>query len=135
MASFKDVQLEEFPKQCATINGNFVLPPKEVVALVGNLDSQFVHHPIDFDYGFRAKKLGCLIWLAVEFIGTCSFHEPDWRNKNFSLREKLMKVNHPKGLILSEWKIYVQRHAGPLWPISPYFKLFLTTCWHSISRF
>lgn len=127
---FSHVQPEDSPKRCDTMHGNCVLIHKSVASLLGNLDPNFVHHLSDFDYGFRASQQGCSVWIAPGFIGTCSFHGPAWREKNASLDMKLKRINHPKGLRLSEWKIYSQRHAGPLWPIYwliPYIKFFVTS--------
>lgn len=123
--------------KCDTMHGNCVLIPHEVVEIVGNLDSNFVHHLSDFDYGFRASKLGCSIWLLPKFVGTCSYHDPLWREPKLSLQEKLKAINHPKGLKLSEWKVYAQRHGGPFWPVywlSPYVKLIVTSAFSSLSK-
>lgn len=127
---FSYVRPDDEAKQCDTMHGNCVLIPAEVTNTLGNLDPAFVHHLSDFDYGFRARQKGCSVWLAPGFVGTCSFHEPKWRDKNLSFNNKIKEINHPKGLRLNEWKIYAQRHGGPFWPIywlSPYIKLFLTT--------
>lgn len=120
----------ETAQKCDTMHGNCVLIPNRVADMVGNLDSIFVHHLSDFDYGFRANKKGCSVWLTPGFVGTCSFHEPDWRDKALTLKDKLRKIRHPKGLSLSEWRVYAQRHAGPLWPVywlAPYIKLMISS--------
>lgn len=115
-------------KRCDSMHGNCVLIPQLVAKSMGNLDSSFVHHLSDFDYGFRANKKGFSVWTIPGFVGTCSFHEPAWREDSLSLRERFKAVNHPKGLALHEWKIYAQRHGGFFWPIywlSPYAKLII----------
>jgi GT2 family glycosyltransferase len=115
---------------CDSMNGNFVLIPQEVVAVVGNLEEQFVHNFGDYDYGYRASKQGCSIWLLPGYIGECDFHLPKWREESLSLQEKLKAVKNPKGMTLNEWKVYSQRHGGPLWPIYwllPYVKLVVTS--------
>jgi GT2 family glycosyltransferase len=127
---FVTVTPGETAKQCDTMHGNCVLIPHTVAAVLGNLDSNFAHHLSDFDYGFRASQKGFSVWLAPGFVGTCSYHEPLWRDKKLSLKEQIKAVNHIKGLRMSEWKLYAQRHAGPLWPIywlSPYAKLVITS--------
>ena len=124
------IEPDDSSKLCDTMHGNCVLVSRKAAELVGNLDPSFVHHLTDFDYGLRARKEGCSIWLIPGFVGTCSFHEPNWREVGLSLREKFKQINHPKGLPFSEWRIYAQRHGGPLWPVywlSPYLRLVVTS--------
>lgn len=127
---FVTVTPGEAAKQCDTMHGNCVLIPHQVAEVMGNLDAHFVHHLSDFDYGFRANQQGCSVWLASGFVGTCSYHDPLWREQNLSLQERLKAINHPKGLNVAEWRVYAQRHAGPLWPVywlAPYLKLVMTS--------
>src|SRR6476469_6570131 len=65
------VEPSDRPQPCDTMNGNFVLIPKEVVRAVGNLDPAFMHYAADYDYGWRAKQQGCNVWIAPGYIGTC----------------------------------------------------------------
>ncbi|MGL5805597.1 MAG: glycosyltransferase family 2 protein [Xenococcaceae cyanobacterium] len=111
---------------CDTMNGNCVLIPRAVVKLVGNLDPAFVHNLGDYDYGKRAKRAGCSIWVVPGYVGTCQAHLPSWREDSLTLGERLKQINTPKGLLPSEWKVYAKRHAGLFWPIywlAPYVKL------------
>lgn len=127
---FRWVEPGEEIKSCDTMHGNCVLIPQEVAKMVGNLDAAFIHNLGDFDYGFRAISKGCSVWLAPGYVGTCAFNAPSWREPSLPLRERLKKMNQPKGLLLMEWKVYAQRHAGPLWPIYwllPYVKLLMTS--------
>ncbi len=112
---------------CDTINGNCVLIPREVVQVVGNLDPAFTHYIGDWDYGLRAQKRGCTVWLAPGYVGTCAQNDqPGSRvNSSVSPSEQLKKMSQPKGLNvqeqilypLGEWKVFAQRHGGLLWPI------------------
>jgi GT2 family glycosyltransferase len=113
-------------KPCDTMNGNCVLIPRSVVKIVGNLDPSFVHNLGDYDYGKRAKRQGCSIWIAPGYVGTCQAHLPSWRENNLTLGERLKQINTPKGLLTKEWKVFAKRHAGLFWPIywlAPYVKL------------
>lgn len=123
---FSLVEPEEVAKRCDTINGNCVLVPREVVQLVGNLDPGFSHYLGDFDYGLRSQQLGCTVWVAPGYIGTCSQNAPPRTTKNSSeLGAQLKKMAQPKGLAVKEqilypfeeWKVFAQRHGGILWPI------------------
>lgn len=112
---------------CDTMNGNCVLIPREVVELVGNLDPAYIHSTGDYDYGLRARRKGCSIWIVPGYMGKCEFHLPDWQEPGLSFQNRLSKVSQPKGLLLKEWKIFAKRNAGLLWPIYwllPYRKLF-----------
>lgn len=113
---------------CDTMNGNCVLIPQAVATTVGNLDPAFIHNLADYDYGLRARRQQCSIWLAPNYVGTCKSHLPDWQKPGLTFQNRLQKVSQPKGLLLKEWKIFAQRNAGWLWPIFwllPYRKLLL----------
>lgn len=130
----------EQAKPCDTINGNCVLIPREVVQAVGNLDPAFTHYIGDWDYGLRAHKQGCTVWVAPGYMGTCSqnYQPGSEANSPVSAGEKLKKMGQPKGLNvqeqilypLEEWKVFAQRHGGLLWPIYwliPYRRLLWTS--------
>jgi GT2 family glycosyltransferase len=119
------VQPNDRPQPCDTMNGNFVLIPKEVVRVVGNLDEAFIHYAADYDYGCRAKQQGCTVWISPGYIGTCALNPKPQKVADKPLTEQLQKVGTPKGLALQdvtlqpleEWKVYTQRHGGFFWPI------------------
>ena len=106
------------PLECVTMNGNFVLLPREIVQLVGNLDPTFHHCKGDFDYGLRAKKKGVRIWICPGFIGTCF---RDHKRLSIPHSQKNIKtyinyLKHPKsGMNPRETLTYVKRHGGPFW--------------------
>lgn len=50
-------------------NGSFVLIPRKVFHVVGNLDPIFHHAVGDFDYSLRAKKMGIKLFVASDFVG------------------------------------------------------------------
>ncbi|MEB3829838.1 glycosyltransferase family 2 protein [Phormidium sp. CCY1219] len=119
------------PQPCHTMNGNCVLIPRSVAEVVGNLDPNFIHSSGDMDYGLRVRQQGGQVWLAPGYVGTCSTNSPDnniWENQNLNFAQRLKKVSQPKGLPVGEWKVFAQRHAGPLWPFYwglPYIRLLL----------
>lgn len=116
--------------QCDTLNGNCVLIPQSVIERVGNLDKAFTHCMGDLDYGFRAVKLGCTIWSAPNYVGTCSSNSNvgSWRDNNLSLAVRWNKLIGAKGLPPREWLVFTSRHGGWLWPIlwaNPYVKFWI----------
>lgn len=81
-------------QKSAYCNGNFVLIPKEVYDKLGNLDP-FFHHAIgDFDYSFRARKIGIEVYVAPDYIGTCESHDfiPKWRSSSVSCIKRLRNL-------------------------------------------
>lgn len=126
------------PLSCDTMTGNCVLISREVVKLTGNLDEHFTHYMGDNDYGLRNRINGGTVWIAPGYMGTCS------KNPEFILRKKLPlkilygNINGPKGLPFKEWKIYVKRHKGIMWPlyfILPYIKLIFMSLIYEITYF
>lgn len=120
------------PLECETMNGNCTLIPHAVVEKVGNIDPALTHRRGDFDYGLRARQLGCSIWVATGYVGTCSRNPigGTWMDAKLPLSVRLKKLKHPKELAPSEWKLYAKRHGGPLWFLywlSPYVSLLVST--------
>lgn len=112
---------------CDTMNGNCVLLPRQVTEIVGNLDPGFDHDLGDYDYGLRARKQQCTLWVVPGYVGTCSANPHSSRIDTSlnSTGQVMRKLNHPKGLAfkdvtlhpLMEWKIFARRHGGLFWPI------------------
>jgi GT2 family glycosyltransferase len=111
-------------KRVETMNGNCVLVPREVVQRIGNLAGAFTHAFGDYDYGHRAERAGCEIWIAPGTIGTCSRNPPEQRAA--SLQEERRRLTSPTGgLPPVEWLTFVRRWGGPLWlayAVSPYVR-------------
>jgi GT2 family glycosyltransferase len=135
---FVRVEPGEEAKTCLTVNGNCVLISREVVQVVGNLDSSFMHGSGDYDYGLRNHKQGGSAWIAPGYIGTCKSNplvgrrHLTWDEPNLTLRQRWEKINHPLCLPIAEWKVYVRRHGGLFWPIYwlfPYVRLFVKSVW------
>jgi len=81
-------------QECDYCNGNCVLISRDVFSKAGNLDPVFQHALGDFDYSFRAKKLGISIYIAPLFIGTCEGHTeiPKWRSPSISLISRVRSL-------------------------------------------
>jgi GT2 family glycosyltransferase len=116
---FEFVEPGETPQECDTMYGNCVLIPHSVAEKVGNLDAAFIHTLGDLDYGLRARKLGCSVWAAPGYVGTCSKNSVrgSWADTNLPLSERLKKVFHIKGFPIRAWTLFVQRHSSPFWYI------------------
>ena len=104
-------------QECDTMYGNCVLIPRSVAQKVGNLDSAFIHSLGDLDYGLRARKLGCSVWVAPGFIGTCSKNsvQGSWVDTNLPIGDRLRKALQPKGFPIRAWTVFARRHSGPFW--------------------
>jgi GT2 family glycosyltransferase len=117
----------EFPLKCDSMNGNCVLISQPALLATGNLDPVFTHSMGDADYGFRARRAGCDIWLAPGFVGECQLNDGKglWTDSSLSWGERLCKLLGPKGFPPKEWFVFTRRHSGPFWFvcwISPYMK-------------
>jgi GT2 family glycosyltransferase len=113
------VEPSSVPLSCDTFFGNCVLIPAEVARIVGNLDPAFTHSMGDADYGFRAHRMGCSMWVAPGFVGTCTQNpkEGAWEDRSLPLRDRWRQFHSPKGLPPAEWRVILQRQAPVLWPI------------------
>jgi GT2 family glycosyltransferase len=114
---FEFLEPSSIIQECDAMYGNCVLIPKSVVAKVGNIDTAFVHSLGDLDYALRARKLGCTIWVAPGYIGTCTKNSirNSWADTNLNILERLKKVLQIKGFPLKPWTIFCSRHSGQFW--------------------
>lgn len=107
------------------MNGNCFLVPKSVANLVGEIDPGFTHYLGDYDYGLRARKKNCSIWVIPAIVGTCalSSSKADLNENKYSSKCMLAGLRHPKGVVLNgvniyspkEWKLFARRHGGFFW--------------------
>lgn len=110
---FDLVVADSEPVECGTLNGNCALIPAEVAKRVGNLDTIFTHGIGDFDYGLRARKAGCSVWVNPGSVGFCRWNL-DRHIQSSKLSERLKSVVQPKKYPLKEWWIFCWRYGGPL---------------------
>jgi GT2 family glycosyltransferase len=122
-------------QECDTMCGNCVLIPKEAVNKSGNIDPIYQHRWGDMDYGLRAKKVGCKIFIAPGYIGTCEDNPlaKSWRDYTIPLIERIRILHSIKGLHKRDWKTYVKRHGGKLW-IMKWLKPYLIILISSLLR-
>lgn len=120
----------DVPVECETMNGNCVLIPSEVAQGVGNMEPKFAHAMGDLDYGLRARQVGFSVWMMARFAGTCPNNAVtgSFNDASLPVTVRLRKMMQPKGLPVSSWRVFTQRHTGMLWPIFwlwPYAKVTL----------
>jgi GT2 family glycosyltransferase len=110
------------PLPCHTINGNFVLIPRAAAQLSGNLSPAFSHSMGfgDHDYGLRARKVGCSLWVAPGYMGTCARNDfrGTWHDERLSFGERWRNLNGPKSAMRPrEYFSFTRVHGGPFWPL------------------
>lgn len=126
----RKLPLSDQPQRCDTFNANCALISSAVIGIVGNLDASFTHAMGDFDYGLRARSLGCELWVAPGVAGECEANPGQglWTDQSLSLRARWQRLKGPKGLPPKEWLVFTRRHSGPFWPLywlNPYVKFWL----------
>ncbi len=107
----------EVIQECDTFFANCVLIPRTVVQKVGNIDAAFIHSMGDTDYGLRAKKNGCSIWVAPGYVGTCSKNSVSnsWVDTKLTVLQRLKKAIHIKAFPIKPWTVFCYRHSGFFW--------------------
>lgn len=104
-------------QECDSMFGNCVLIPRNVAAKVGNIDAAFIHSLGDLDYGLRARKLGCSIWVAPGYVGSCNKNSirDSWVDTRLPVFQRLKKMIQIKGFPLKPWTVFCSRYSGPFW--------------------
>jgi GT2 family glycosyltransferase len=125
--------------ECDTMNGNCVLISHRALLATGNLDPVFTHSMGDLDYGFRARRAGCRIWVAPGFVGECRVNEGKglWTDQSLPWLERVWRMLGPKGLPPSQWLAFTRRHSGPFWLLfwmNPYIKMLWAGLCASVAR-
>lgn len=112
-------------QNCEFFNGNFVLVPNYVFAIVGNLDPIFHHSVGDIDYGIRAKRNGIDIFTTNGFIGTCEVHEsiPKWYSPEINIFERLIYLYSPLGCNPFQFFVFDYRQNGLTLAILHFFSI------------
>lgn len=116
---FRLLEPASCPQPCATMNGNVVLVSRSAAESVGNISPVFSHSIGDFDYGLRARKLGCAIWAAPGYAGSCRRNsvKNTWKDSSLSLPESIRRLTSVKGLPMGPYRHFAKTHGGPLWPL------------------
>jgi GT2 family glycosyltransferase len=104
------------PQVADAFNANCVYVPTPVYEAVGTLDPVFHHGMGDFDYGYRATRLGHPVVVAPGTVGTCGRNrsEGTWRDPALPVRRRLALLGSPKGLPRREWRAFLRRHGAPV---------------------
>lgn len=116
---------------CDTFNANCVLIPWNIFKKVGNMDKIYSHSLGDFDYGFKAKKLGYEIKVSNEYVGICCDNpiKGNWRDDTLSRKRRLELKEDPKGLPRKEWFYYLRKNysliTAIVYSIIPYIRILI----------
>lgn len=105
-------------------NGNFVLIPRFVFKILGNLDYNFQHSKGDFDYGLRAQKNNIQMYQLNKYIGICDSHPTldSWCNPQIPLQKRLKLLNRPNAMPPKETFYFDLKH-----------KNHIIACWHFLT--
>lgn len=101
-------------KRCDTMNGNFVLIPRQLARELGPVDRAFVHQLGDLDYGYRAVAKGAGIWICKRPVGVCEANNRvmPFERPGLNILQRWKALNSPLGLPLRPWLIFMWRHGG-----------------------
>ncbi|VGO12153.1 N-acetylglucosaminyl-diphospho-decaprenol L-rhamnosyltransferase [Pontiella desulfatans] len=119
------VEPGEEPVVCDTFQGNIVLVSRGTYQKAGNLQS-FKHAIGDTDYGYRAQKAGCAIYVAPGFVATCSKNAHSMERMPLDKRWKTMMTRLPPG----DYYRFLRQHAGIRWVFywpRPYIRILFST--------
>lgn len=138
--NFSRVEPADRPKRCETMNGNLVLIPRMVCEVVGTVDEVYVHTMGDLDFGLRATKAGCAVWIAGGHLGVCSRNGTVGTYADVSLPviQRLRALGTVKNMYGPSNLQFVRRHGGPFWPVywlSPYVSVIVTSVLRRIKAF
>jgi len=109
-----------------TFCGNIVLIPNSIYKSLGGIDGKYEHGFADYDFGYRAKKMGFDIRVIPKFLGTCSVNPP--LLSSWNLLKSLKILTSKKYLPIRSQIRFCKRHGGPEWPIyviAPYLRAIL----------
>ncbi|MDD4777208.1 MAG: glycosyltransferase family 2 protein [Fermentimonas sp.] len=107
------------PQPCDITNANVLWVSREVVDELGIFDYRFTHGIADYDYTMQATKKNIPVLLAPGICGICVHdHGKNWRDGNYSLKERINYLKSPKGLAYSEYLYYIRKHFPMFLPYS-----------------
>jgi len=109
-----------------TFCGNIVLIPNKVNISLGGIDGEYEHGFADYDFGYRARKMGFDIRVIPGFLGTCSLNPA--LPISWNPLKNLRIMTSQKYLPIRSQILFCKRHGGPEWPIyflTPYIRTLL----------
>lgn len=114
-------------QDCFLITGNFVLIPKFVFDIVGNLDSRYRHAMGDSDYGVRCRQNGIQLVVAQRVVGVCAEHDqlPKWCRPTVNIAERLSALYGPLGCNPFEFFVFQNRCRGFRVAVKHFFSIHL----------
>lgn len=123
-------KMRKYPVKCDTFHGNCVLIPRNVVKTIGIIDPFYQHAFGDTDYGLRAVRKGCEVWMTNYYVGICDRHDSEnkWLDPKLSFRERLKDYHKKTATPPKDWKYFCKKFCGWNWwlrYIAPDIKLFV----------
>ncbi len=116
-------------EMCDTFNANCVLIPWSIFVSLGNMDSVYRHSLGDFDYGFKASKMGYTIKVSNIYVGACCENSDSgtWKDKSLTRRERIKHKESVKGVPTNEWFHYLRKNyslfTACVYGITPYVRI------------
>lgn len=114
-------------QKCQTLNGNIVLIPKSVYAILGTTDPVYHHSLGDMDYGLRAQKAGVEVWIAKGVLGECNSHERPavWKDHTQPFGKRWRNFFSPLGNNPFEFFRFRRRNYGLLAALATFCSNFI----------
>ena len=130
--------LPDAPRECDTLNGNFVFIPAKVAQRTGGIDQAFVQMHADLVLGLTARRFGARVWVMPGHAGICEANttgRKNWKAPGLSITERLRIMQHPLGYPLGPNVAYARRFGlwAPVIIAAPYFGLFKAALVSAIS--
>lgn len=127
------------PCQCA--QGNITFISKAVKEKMGILYDRYVHGTSDYDYTYRAYKMGFPLLVMPHYAGICEndhkiMTSADYYNK--PLAERIKGINSPFGLNLRNSLLFQKRcfpYRYPFIALAAYFKMLFPTAYFGLYKF
>lgn len=112
------------PQEIHHLNGNFVLVPRYVFNILGNLDKKYHHDLGDVDYGLRAIKKGISVVSTTKAIGYGQINNlVRVRLNRVTLKERFKKLYSPLGSNPNINFYFRKKHYGLIKAIAFYLHL------------
>ncbi len=101
-------------KECDVANWNCFLISKDVVSVVGLIDSVYEHSFGDFDYTLRMREAGIPVYVSNEYVGYCENNtvENTYKDCCLTRKDRMKKFLSPNGLPLKSWGTFSFRYYG-----------------------
>ena len=103
--------------KCDTMHGNCVLIHKSVVDKIGLIDPFYQHAFGDADYGLRATRTGCEVWMTNYYVGICDRHDAanKWLDPKLSFKERRRDYHKKTANPPRDWKYFCKKFCGWNW--------------------